>query len=412
MQFKPLPAEDMKLDAYSDHQYVVIEPKDSEFFPPASDVKQTKEPVEEARPAQANRDESKGNEEEQKLLDHHITEIPVLGQDDNTMYEVIKSPQVPNEETPNATDRLAEDRLDAADRIQDFELNDRQETEEDKAEALHTFEASESDPVMTAPHEIQPSSNQERDAPAAADNYGNEENENLQRKESLEEFQPKVQNEEFEPEESDEGSFRFGTSRSVEVVTQLTAPVGQPKHENHEVHKTEEDKRDIDFEEGHRRLGNNGSYGRSEGDHDRIEDDDADSNQSFGREVPIKHITVTNQDQDIIDFKHAFDLKYSAFKRSILEKYEKIRFEYLKQMDLSIRENERNNQSTIMYLEQQLEDAMLENETAKARATQSRIILANVLREKYNTFYMKRAVFQAWKYYYDWKNYEEAKSKF
>ena len=140
--------------------------------------------------------------------------------------------------------------------------------------------------------------------------------------------------------------------------------------------------------------------------------EDEESNQSFGREKLIQHISVSNQDQDILDFKHAFDLKYSSFKRSVLENYQKIRFDYLKQMDFAIRENERDNNSAIDYLLQQIDEASVEKDAAMKRASQSRLILANILREKYNTFFIKREFFQAWKYYHDWKHYEEAKSKF
>lgn len=133
--------------------------------------------------------------------------------------------------------------------------------------------------------------------------------------------------------------------------------------------------------------------GASEHDHDQNVDqnEEGNSNQSFGRERLIQHITVSNQDQDIIDFRRAFDLKYSSFKKSVIEKYQKIRFEYLKQMDFAIRENERDNNSAVDYLEQQIEEANTENEIAAKRASQSRLILANILREKYNTFYIKRA---------------------
>ena len=140
--------------------------------------------------------------------------------------------------------------------------------------------------------------------------------------------------------------------------------------------------------------------------------EDSISHQSFGREKLIQHISVSNQDSDILDFKKAFDLKYNTFKQNVINNYQKIRFEYLKQMDFAVRENERDNNSSIDYLEHQVDVANAEKEAAVKRASQSRIILANILREKYNTFYIKRAWFQAWKYFHEWKHYEEAKSKF
>ena len=154
------------------------------------------------------------------------------------------------------------------------------------------------------------------------------------------------------------------------------------------------------------------NFERQETIHNQEGAEDLVSHQSFGREKPIQHITVSNQDQDIIDFKKAFDLKYSSFKNSVIVKYKNIRFDYLKQMDFAVRENERDNNSAIDFLEQQIEISKSEREDAAFRATQSRIILGNILREKYNTFYIKRACFQAWKYYHEWKHYEEAKTKF
>lgn len=142
------------------------------------------------------------------------------------------------------------------------------------------------------------------------------------------------------------------------------------------------------------------------------DDDEIGTNQSFGRQDPQKHITVTNQDQDIIDFRNALDLKYETFKRNLVEKYKNIRLEYLKQMDYAIRANERENNSAIDFMEQQLEEGINERNAAIQRATESRIIFANIMREKYNTFYAKRACFQSWKYYYEWKKYKVAKSKF
>lgn len=136
------------------------------------------------------------------------------------------------------------------------------------------------------------------------------------------------------------------------------------------------------------------------------------SNQSFGRQDADHHIEVSNQDQDILDFKKAMDLKYQNFRRNILEKYQQIRLEYLKQMDIRIRESERENHSSIDFMEQSLEEANNEKDASIKRATQSRIILANVMREKYNTFYLKRACFQSLKHYYEWRKYEDAKSKF
>ena len=139
---------------------------------------------------------------------------------------------------------------------------------------------------------------------------------------------------------------------------------------------------------------------------------DIQSNQSFGRDHPKNHIEVSNQDQDVIDFKNSFDLKYESFKKSLVEKYQKIRIEYLKQLDFRIKENERENSSALDFMEQQLEETINEKDYAVRRASESRIILANVMREKYNTHYIKRACFQSWKYFYEWKKYKETKSKF
>lgn len=142
------------------------------------------------------------------------------------------------------------------------------------------------------------------------------------------------------------------------------------------------------------------------------ENDDAQSSRSFGRQDGGHYIEVTNQDQDILDFKRAMDLKYQNFRRTVLEKYQAIRLDYLKKMDFAIRENERENNSSIDYIEQQLEYAINEKDAAIKRATQSRIILANIMREKYNTFHLKKVCFKALKYFYEWRKYEDAKTKF
>lgn len=139
------------------------------------------------------------------------------------------------------------------------------------------------------------------------------------------------------------------------------------------------------------------------------ENDDAKSNQSFGRNDPIRNITVTEQDADILDFQKAFDIKFGQFKQATLEKYQKIRFEYLQQFDYAIKENQRQNSSKQDYMEDMVAGATAERDEAVTRASQSRIILANVLHTKIHT---KRAVFNAWKYQYEWMKYVQAKSKF
>ena len=105
-------------------------------------------------------------------------------------------------------------------------------------------------------------------------------------------------------------------------------------------------------------------------------------------------------------------MKYESFRRNTIEKYDKIRLEYLKQMDFEVRENERENLSLLDFTEQQVEETTNERDAAIRRASQSRIILANVMREKYNTHFLKRACFQSWKYFYEWRKYKDAKSKF
>ena len=133
------------------------------------------------------------------------------------------------------------------------------------------------------------------------------------------------------------------------------------------------------------------------------------SHQSFGRYDPKKHIKVTNNDPDIIDFKNALSVKFEHFKQLALEKYHKIRMEYLTQMEYRIKENERENASEIDFIAQQVEDATHEKEEAIKRSTESRIIFANVMQTK---FHSKRVIFKAWKYFYEWKKYIVAKSKF
>lgn len=157
---------------------------------------------------------------------------------------------------------------------------------------------------------------------------------------------------------------------------------------------------------------NGDDQGEDEQDDGSQPQDENQSDQSFGRDDPKNHMEVTNQDQDIQDFKAALLLKYESFKRSVVEKYSNIRLDYLKQLEFKVRENERENTSALDFLEQQLEEAVNEKDAAIIRASQSRIILANTLREKYNTHYLKRACFQSWKYFYEWKKYKEAKSKF
>jgi len=194
---------------------------------------------------------------------------------------------------------------------------------------------------------------------------------------------------ESESESSEESLSRFGRKEE--------APAEDVKRE----HVYAADRSEEDAQSSHR--GNPASASAGE---------DCQSNQSFGREDPISHVEVSNQDQDIKDFKAALTLKYESFKRSVTKKYEEIRLEYLRNIDFKIKENERENASAIDFLEQQLEEAINEKDSAIKRASQSRIILANTLREKYNTHYLKRACFQSWKYYYEWKKYKEAKSKF
>lgn len=137
--------------------------------------------------------------------------------------------------------------------------------------------------------------------------------------------------------------------------------------------------------------------------------DDVRSHESFGRDHPQNRLEVSTQDQDIIDFRNAMDLKYQSFKRILIDKYKNLRLEYLKHMDFSIRENERENNSAIDFMEQQVEEASNERDSAVRRATQSKVILANIFRTHYH---LKHSCFESWKYYYDWQKYIDAKSKF
>ena len=137
--------------------------------------------------------------------------------------------------------------------------------------------------------------------------------------------------------------------------------------------------------------------------------EDVESHTSFGRNDPIKNITVTNNDTDIKDFKTALEIKFEQFKLETIEKYQKIRLEYLQQMDYAIKENERQNASAVDYMEQLVDDATNERDEAVKRAIESKIIFANTMRTRIHT---KRAVFNAWKYYFEWKKYKVAKSKF
>jgi hypothetical protein len=146
-----------------------------------------------------------------------------------------------------------------------------------------------------------------------------------------------------------------------------------------------------------------------DGQGDDNDDDDAGSNQSFGRNDPTKNIHVTNNDPDIVDFKNALDIKFQQFKKLTIEKYQKIRLDYLQQMDFSIKENERQKNSAVDFMQQKVDEATDERDDAVRRATESRIIFANVMRTKVHT---KRAVFSAWKHQYEWSKYKEAKSKF
>eukprot|EP00117_Sycon_ciliatum_P002702 scpid97153/ scgid7810/ len=80
-------------------------------------------------------------------------------------------------------------------------------------------------------------------------------------------------------------------------------------------------------------------------------------------------------------------------------------------MDYSIREIERENNSVIDYLDQQVDEMNQERDIAIKRSTESKIILASVMREKYQTHFLKRACFQAWKHFYDWKKYTSARER-
>jgi hypothetical protein len=171
------------------------------------------------------------------------------------------------------------------------------------------------------------------------------------------------------------------------------------------------DARSDHIEERH--SGNN-EHEESEGEdsdpsHNSRQYDDTRSHESFGRDHPHNRLDVSNQDQDIVDFRKAMDLKYLSIKRILIKKYKDIRLEYLKHMDYAIRENERENSSAIDYMEQLVEEASNERDTAVRRATQSKVILANIFRTQYH---LKHSCFESWKYYYDWKKYVDAKSKF
>lgn len=229
-------------------------------------------------------------------------------------------------------------------------------------------------------------------------------------------------NEQPIPEPQEEDQHAEAQEQEVEVEAEEEREIGHGRYQDEEEESEEENLS---------RFGNVQDYTpykRSEPEPEREDDerphlqqpeeaegddhDDVRTNQSFGRHDPTTHVEVSNQDQDILDFKNALDLKYQAFKRVVVEKYHNIRLDYLQQLDFAIRESERENNSAIDFMEQQVEEATNERDAARKRATESRIILANVMREKYNTFFLKRACFQSWKYFFEWKKYKIAKAKF